>query len=64
MSLSREKNGRWITITPSGGEGVVTLAFFESREFSNIALERSEPGYVWLFMQYEGNRFVSCKKRM
>ena len=39
VSPSQEKNGWWIT---SVGERVVSLAFSESREFSNIALERSE----------------------
>ena len=48
----------WITITPSGGEGAASLAFSELSKFSKIALERSEPGYTWEVMRYEGNRLV------
>ena len=41
-----ERNGRWITNTLSGVEGVASLDFPKSCKFSNIALERSEPGYA------------------
>ena len=55
---SNQENGSWITNTLSGGEGVTSLAFSDLREFSNITLERLEPGYAQELMQYEGNRFV------
>ena len=32
--------------------------FFESCEFSNSTLERSEPGSTQQLIQYKGNRFV------
>ena len=53
MYPSQEKNDICITTTPSGSEGLPVclfvcffVCFFELREFSNIALERSEPGYT------------------
>ena len=57
-----QENGRWVTNTPSGGEGVAGLALSESCKFSNIALVRSEAGYARKLMQYEGNRFVLIAK--
>ena len=39
LKTSCEKNDSWITNTTSGGVGVASLAFSESREFSNIARE-------------------------
>ena len=59
----REKNDSWITIPPSSGEGVASLAFSELRKFSNIARE-FWPGYAQELMQYERNGFVSHKRRM
>ena len=33
------------------------FGFFESCEFSNIALKRMEPGYTWEYMLHERNKF-------
>ena len=40
------------------------FGLFEPCKFSNIALEKSNPSYVWEIMLYEGKRFVLVTTRM
>ena len=43
--------------------GGYQFGFFESCEFSSISFERLKARLHQEIRHYEGNRFVSCKKR-